>query len=113
MEREALFIAINHEEHFVELLQRLAENGIQGGTILESEGLCQVSAEHLNELNYGYFRSVLNAGRPFNRTILLILSKDRIETAKECVRSVVGDLSDENRGVMFTIPVSGVEGLTK
>lgn len=113
MEREALFIVINHEEHFVELLQRLAENGIQGGTILESEGLRQVNAEHLNELNYGYFRSVLNAGRPFNRTILLILSKDRIETAKECVRSVVGDLSAENRGVMFTIPVSGVEGLTK
>lgn len=36
---KALFITINHEEHFRKLLKEFGKTGIRGGTILSSEGL--------------------------------------------------------------------------
>ncbi len=110
---EALFIVINHENHFNELLREFAKEGIRGGTILESEGLAASQAEHNPELGMNYFRLFLNQGRPYNKTIFLIEEGEALERAKECVRRVVGNLGKENVGIMFTLDVTSFEGLTK
>lgn len=110
---EALFIIINHEKHFNELLREFAEAGIRGGTILESEGLAASQAEHIPDIGMNYFRLFLNQGRPYNKTIFLISEGEQLEKAKACVRKVVGDLEEENVGIMFTLDVTSFEGLTK
>lgn len=110
---KALFIIVNHENHFNELLSEFKKADIHGGTILESQGLAQSMAEHNYDLGFSYFRMMLNQGRPFNKTIFLILSDEKIEIAKECVRNSVGNLNQENIGIMFTMPISDFEGLTK
>ncbi|MDO5716860.1 MAG: hypothetical protein Q4Q17_03565 [Tissierellia bacterium] len=110
---QALFIVINHEKHFDSLLDEFRAQNIHGGTILESEGLATTIAEHSHDMNYGYFRSLLNSGRPYNKTIFLIGNDQTIQKAKECVRKVTGGISEENKGIMFTIAVNDFEGLTK
>lgn len=110
---KALFITINHEEHFRKLLKEFGKTGIRGGTILSSEGLAASQAEIAPELGLNYFRLFLNSGRPYNKTIFLVLEYDKVEEAKECVRRVVGNLNRENVGIMFTIDVDSFEGLTK
>lgn len=110
---KALFITINHEEHFRKLLKEFGKTGIRGGTILSSEGLAASQAEIAPELGLNYFRLFLNSGRPYNKTIFLVLEDDKVEEAKECVRRVVGNLNRENVGIMFTIDVDSFEGLTK
>ena len=110
---KALFIIINHEEHFSALLKEFASAGIKGGTILESEGLAASQAEQAPELGMNYFRLFLNQGRPYNKTIFLIAEDDQLEKAKECVRKVVGNIAKENVGIMFTLDVDSFEGLTK
>ena len=56
---------------------------------------------------------MLSGGRPYNKTMFLLLDGDRVELAKDCVRKVVGNIDKENIGIMFTVPVSSVERLTK
>ena len=49
--------------------------------------------------------------RKDSRTIFMALQDDKIEEAKAIVRSVVGDLSQPDTAVMFTLPVLSVEGV--
>ncbi|MDD7731654.1 MAG: hypothetical protein SPI61_04830 [Ezakiella sp.] len=109
---EVLFIVLNHEQHFDEVLREFSAEGIHGGTILESQGLAATLAEH-SEVGYDFFRNLLNGGRPYNKTIFLILSEEDVKKAKECVRRVVGNIEKENVGIMFSIDVKSFEGLTK
>lgn len=112
---EALFIVVNHEEHFHEILNKFSASGIHGGTIFDTEGLAatQAASEDSSQLGLDYLKLFLNDGRPYNKTILLLLTKEEVETAKSCVREVIGDLQKENVGIMFSFEVSSFEGLTK
>ncbi len=110
---EALVIVLNHEKHLDALLEEFREHNIRGGTILDSEGMVSALYERSDGSIFPNYRMMLNKGRPFNKTLFLLLHESRIEVAKSCVRSVVGDLNEENVGIMFTLPVTGVEGLTK
>ncbi|WP_018659835.1 hypothetical protein [Allofustis seminis] len=112
---EALFIVINHEEHFQELLTEFAKEGIRGGTIFETEGLAatQAASHSTSGLDMEYFRLFLNEGRPYNKTILLLLKEEQVQVAKQCVHRIVGSLDRENVGIMFSFNVTGFEGLTK
>ena len=110
---EALYIVVNNESDFDELLRELEESGFQGGTILDSQGMGYTFMSRAVDGRYGYFRNIFNASGPFNKTLLMVLEEDRIEKAKEIVRKIVGDLDRENIGIMFTVPVTSVEGLTK
>lgn len=109
---QALFVVLNQEEHFNSLVPLLEERGIFGATILESQGLAASYLEQ-NPMGMSYLRSILNQGRPYNKTIFLILEDDRVDLAKACVREAVGDLDTENIGIMFTLPVLSVEGIRR
>lgn len=108
---KALFIVLNHEKHFDDVLVEFANAGIHGGTILESQGLGATLAEQ-SELDYAFFRRILNGGRPYNKTIFLVLPDEDLEKAKNCVKKVVGDLNEPNVGIMFSVKVESFEGLT-
>lgn len=110
---ELLVIILNHEDHFYSLIPLLQERGIHGGTILDSEGLASTLLQETDDSRFKSLRAMLNQGRPYNKTILLVLKEEMVDVAKECVREVVGDISHENTGVLFTLPVSSFEGLTK
>ncbi len=110
---EALFIVLNHEGHYKELLKTFEENKIYGGTILESQGLARYMAENFSTFKFDYLSSIMNDGRPYNKTIFMVLDEEKLEIAKNCVREVVGNLEEENVGIMFSIKVSSFEGLTK
>ena len=110
---KALFIILNHESHFHDLLKEFGKANITGGTIVDTQGLAASQAEYTPELGMNYFRLFLNQGRPYNKTIFLVLDEERLEIAQNCVRKVVGDINLENVGIMFTVEVTSFEGLTK
>lgn len=108
---EALFVVLNHEKHLDHLLHELSQRGITRGTILESQGLAATLAQFSNNFGLQYFRQIMNEGRPYNKTIFFVLSSEDCQEVRTIVREVTGGLNHENSGVMFTIPVSSVEGL--
>lgn len=111
---EALFIVLNKTEKLDALMVSFAEHGITGGTILDSKGMAKyLYSEHHELPMFGSLYMLMNDGRPMNKTIFMLLKKEKVETAKSIVKETLGDLNQENMGIMFTIPVSSVEGLTK
>lgn len=110
---QILFVVLNREKDFEGLLEAFAKAGVRGGTILETEGLASSIASQTSEYGYGRLHLLLNDGRPFNRTIFLLLPDEKVESVKGIVRQVIGDIGAENTGILFTLPVSSVEGLTK
>ena len=49
--------------------------------------------------------------RKDSRTIFMALQDEKIEAAKAVVRTIVGDLSQPDTAVMFTLPVLSAEGV--
>lgn len=110
---QILFIVLNKEKHFEDLLNAFAQEGVRGGTILETEGLASSIATQTSDYGYERLHRLLNDGRPFNRTMFLLLQDEKVEGVKDIVRHVIDDIDAENTGIMFTMSVSSVEGLTK
>lgn len=108
-----LFIVINNEEHLRELVEEFAENDIKGGTILESKGLGNLTNKYIEEGYFTYLKIFMPSPINYNKTIFLVLDDEKIYIAKKCVRKILGDMSKANTGIMFTLNVDDVEGLTK
>lgn len=112
---EALFIVLNKTEKLDDLMVAFADKGLIGGTIFDSKGMAKyLYSEHPEDLPiFGSLYMLVNDSRPTNKTIFMLLTKERLEIAKSVVKETIGDLNKENIGIMFTVPVSYVEGLTK
>ena len=109
-----LVVILNEMDKLDELLLELSKHSITGGTILESQGMAATLADWHKEISaFGGLRQVLNGHRPFNKTLLMVLNDEKLPIAKEVVKTVMGDIDSENKGIMFTLDVKSVEGLTK
>ena len=71
----------------------------------------------LSQLASGFLsasiRSLFTGAEEDNRTILSVIKNNQLETARKVVYNTVGDLSQPNTGIMFTIPLDFVEGTVK
>lgn len=97
-----------------ELIRELAEHGVHGGTIIDSTGMANVLG-NLDDLPmFGMLRKIINqenGTKESCKTMLFLLKDSEVENARRIIRSVVGDLSRPNTAVMFSVPVTSVEGL--
>ncbi len=111
---QMLLIVLNKTEKLGSLLDAWMEQGIGGATVLKSSGMVRILAKNIEQYPIvGSLRRLLGdmEERKDSRTIFMALQDDKIEEAKAIVRSVVGDLSQPDTAVMFTLPVLSVEGV--
>ncbi len=109
---QLLVIVLNKIEKLDELLETFLEKGFSGATILNSTGMLSELAKHME--NYpivGSLRYIIDLDRQENRTIFMALRDEQAEAAKQIVRDVVGDLSQLDTAVMFTLPILSSEGI--
>ena len=59
----------------------------------------------------GSLRAILNPDREESKTIMAVLRDEQIPKAIQVIESVVGDLSKEDTGVVFTVPVDFQKGM--
>ena len=111
---QLLVVVLNKVEKLDDLLLELSDNGIRGGTIIDTMGMIKTLANDHSEIPlFGSLKSLLNEDRPINKTIFMVLPDEKIPIAMNCVRRIVPDLDKRNEGIMFTLPVIKAEGLTK
>ncbi len=106
----ALVIVVNRIELLEDLIEEFRQNKIYCGTMFDSIGMASIS--EFDGL-MGSFRGAFNKSRPFNKTLLMLLPESEIPIAQACVRKILGDLSLENVGIMFTMPVASFEGIRR
>lgn len=96
------------------LIHELAEHGVHGGTIIDSTGMANVLSNMDDLPMFGMLRKVINREEGTKeqcKTMLFVLKDSEVENARKIIRRVLGDLSKPNTAVMFSVPVTSVEGL--
>ncbi len=107
-----LVVFILHQsEKLEELLCSLSEAKISGATIIESTGMAQALYNMEEGAILGSLQFLLDPSREENHTILMVLKEEQVPIAKQAIRAVIGDLSQPNTGILFTLPIEDVEGL--
>lgn len=107
-----LVFVLNKEEYLEEVLEAYVEAGINGATLLDSEGMGRFLSYEV-PLFEG-FKDFMKGNMPYNKTILSVVRDEQaILNAKELIDKIVGGLENPGTGIMFTLPVDWVAGLVR
>lgn len=105
-------IVLNKLDCLDRLLTAFGKNSIPGATILSSRGMAQTLEAH-DELRFiGSLRMLMNANYKENRTILMAVPDEKVDTVVELVNKATGGLDQPDSGILFTLPIDRVEGMT-
>lgn len=105
-------IVLNKLDCLDKLLTAFGKNSIPGATILSSRGMAQTLEAH-DELRFiGSLRMLMNANYKENRTIIMAVPDEKVDTVVELVNKATGGLDQPDSGILFTLPIDRVEGMT-
>lgn len=111
----ALIIVLNKTEYMEDILNNLMKIGVKGATILDSQGMGSkiLSKNYETQNLFGTLKTAFDREHPYNKTIFTVIeSEELLDKAMETIQAVVGDLSKPGEGLMFTVPVGKVLGLS-
>lgn len=110
---QLLFLVIKRTDLVDDIMQELAKAGIQGGTVIDSTGMAKSISELDTLPMIDVLREILSGEdtSPKGKTIFVAVKDEQVETAKQAIISVTGDLSQPNAGVLFGVPITFAEGI--
>ena len=113
-----LILVLNKEEKLEEILTEFMRIGINGATVLSSTGMARVlTGSKRNEEDdiplFGALRAWINPERAKSKTIFTVIPEGQCSMAVAAIESIIGDLSQVDCGIVFTVPIDYVKGLTK
>lgn len=108
---KVLFVVVNKIDYFEELLEEFQSRKLYGGTIFDTMGMVSMMSAS-SALGHS-IRGFLNKGRPFNKTIMMVVSDEDVIKVKDAFESVMGSLQEENAGIIVSFPVSDLWGIKK
>ena len=104
-----LVLILNKVETLEPLLARFTDLQINGATILNSTGMARALSDYMDDSFLGSLRAILDPDRDENKTILTVLRDEQVPSAVEAIEDVVGDLSQPDTGIVFTVPVDFIK----
>ena len=107
---ELLFYVMNKVDLLDDLLEDFSKEPEFRATIIDSMGMAHMLKDS------GYFfslRDLLNQSQVNSKTIMMALERENVEKAVEIIENIVGDLTDPDTGVVFTVPISYAKGIVK
>ena len=108
---KVLMLILKHVNLTNEIIQRLAESGVKGGTILDGTGMANALLNMEDLPMFGMLRHILEDGdKEEAKVMMFVLSEDEETKAREVIREIIGDFNKPNTGIMFSIPITDVEG---
>lgn len=101
---------LNREELLEQVLEAYVEAGIDGATILDSEGMGRFLTYEVPL--FAHLRSFMKGNKPYNKTILSVVRDESlIPRLVELIDEVCGGLAAPGTGIFFTVPVDFAIGL--
>lgn len=109
---ELLVMVIEEDEDLDKILEEFKKIGIQGLTILDSMGTGHLLTEDISI--FGRLTKITEGNRKNNKTIFTIIKDERtMKKVVSTVEEIVGNIDHRHTGLIFTIPLNKVKGLTK
>ena len=114
MQMQLLLFILNKVEVLSELLAQLMNAGISGTTVVDCEGAMRVLGHSDAEPPpiFGSLRQFLNPQRENGKLILTVLTDAQVPVAKQIINQVVGGIEKPDTGIIVTMPLTSVEGLS-
>lgn len=107
---QVCFIVLNKVDCLDDLLKAFSEKNLHGATILDSKGMAH-SLDGFTELNFTLsLRMLLNPERKSSKTIFMVVKDEEVDTVVSIVDEVTGGLNHADTGILFTMPVTRLEG---
>ena len=108
---KVLVLVLNKVEVLETLMLELNQAGLTGATIINTTGMAHALASNQDESYIiASLRQMIAGTRVDSRTLFMVLSDDKLPIARSVIRNIVGDLTNPNTGIMFSLPVDFVEG---
>ncbi|NLM11180.1 MAG: hypothetical protein GX213_10500 [Clostridiaceae bacterium] len=109
---QLLLLVLNQVEKLEDLLMGFMDEGITGATIINSTGMIKELAGHMEDQPiFGSQWFNIDTDRKESKTIFMALSEKQVEKARKVIHQVIGDLSEPDTAVLFTIPLISSEGI--
>lgn len=109
---QLIYVIIKHVNLTDQLMVELANAGVKGATVIDSEGMAKYLYKSENVQTLDILKQILNKENANeSKTIIMAVNDDMVETVKSTVKSVVGDFNVPNAGVMFGVPITFSEGI--
>lgn len=107
-----LFMVLNKVEYLDDILNKLTELGITGGTIIDSTGMAESILCDEKIPTVGGLRALFEYCREGNKTIFTVIeNKEKLEQAQEVIKGEICDFRDPGVGVSFAIPIQNTVGI--
>lgn len=104
---EFLIVILNKEDYFEELISLLVEAGVNGATILDSQGLGYFLAYEVPI--FAGLRQFMGESKSVNKTILAVLdNEDVFPKFKKLLAEEKIDFTEPGTGLIIRIPASEV-----
>lgn len=109
---QLLLLVLNQVEKLDDLLDALMEQGISGATILNSVGMVrELAGRDEYQPIFGSPWFLNDPDRKESKTIFLVLNNEQTAKARSVIHQVIGDMSQPDTAVLFTLPVLSAEGI--
>ena len=106
---------LEQSEQLPTIMEQFAKIGITGSTVIDSTGMGRVLMRTRATLPVmQQINKVTTDLESSNKTILTIIrEKQRLDKAIKIVKSLCGDLDQPGKGILFTLPLDFVEGVSE
>lgn len=109
---QLLVLILKKYEFMDELLKHLAKSGVKGATILDGTGMAEALVNMEDLPMFGVLRRLLSEeDKEVSKVMLIVLKDEQVIETRAVIKDVIGDLKEPNTGIMFSIPITYVEGL--
>src|SRR5215207_2905214 len=105
-----LLAVINHEELVDDVLAAFLEVGITGATVVESKGMGRVLSRGVPI--FAGVQSLSERSRAGNRTLFCVVDDAKVDSAIALIQDICGTLDAPGAGIVVTVPVTRVVGLS-
>lgn len=95
-----------------DLMVALANAGVKGATVIESEGMAKYLYKAENVQMLDFIKQMLNKENAnASKTVLIAVDDNMVETVRKTVKEVLGDFNTPNVAVMFGVPITFSDGI--
>jgi nitrogen regulatory protein PII len=107
---QALFIVLNNESYLDQILSILAESGVKGATIIDSQGMASAMSQNERYMPFfGALKIALEDTKPYNKTIFSVIHDDQImKLVTDKIMGIFESHKKRGTGFMFTVPVGQI-----
>lgn len=111
MSQELLVCVLNRPEAVEDVISAFLSIGVTGCTIVDSKGMGKVISQDIPI--FAGFQSLFAGVRESNVMIFSVMDSDMVDEAIKVVEEAYTSFTEPSSGIIFTIPVNKVKGVSK